>query len=67
MSKRRREVFGLWPEEDQDVVYILDEDGDVTSEDDLCERAGCNHPRRAHSEENDGACVTCRCKKFLLT
>lgn len=52
--------MSLW--DDDDYSRVRDEDGDTTSEDDLCER--CLHPRGAHDGAKDERCGVCkrRCK-----
>lgn len=51
--------MSLW--DDDDYSRVRDEDGDTTSEDDLCER--CLHPRGQHepgADKGGGICKGCK-------
>ena len=60
---RRRKASGLFDAlEVEDVYHIDDEDGDTTSDTDLCETCYC--PRHEH-KNGKGACTMCKkCKRF---
>lgn len=45
--------------DDEEAMRIDDEDGDTSSDSDLCDRCGCD--RGAHEE---GECYCGRCRRF---
>ncbi len=47
--------------DDDDIRHADDDDSDIESEGDLCER--CEHPRTNH-EDGTGACTCGKCRRF---
>jgi hypothetical protein len=48
--------------DDEEAMRIDDEDGDTSSDSDVCDRCGCS--RDAHENDGRGECACGGCRRF---